>query len=552
MIGVLVVLLFTVPISIYLFFLPGQQSVNFNPNENPALIIGDQVLYEPGIVYKEETVFFSLKLFLEEVDSKASWNEEEKILTITTVDKLIRMNTEQLTTYINRQPLELSFPLQEIEENFYISLDFLLSFYPIEIGYARENNVVILDREETKPLPAEPLKSFRLRQKMSSRSPFYRLIEEEEKLLVFSEEDGWYRVRTKDGIIGYASKKDVGLKGAITLEKAEVDYPRQTPWKPAGEKINLTWEFAYNRPEPYSIPPMPGVNVVSPTWFHLNDEEGNLRNIANPLYVTWAHEQGYQVWALVTNNFDKELTHQVLKSPSKRQKVIDQLLSFAALYEFDGINIDFENMYYEDRDLLTQFVRELTPLAHEQGLTVSIDVTIKSTSRNWSMIYDRKALAEVVDYVALMTYDEHWAASPVAGSVASLPWVEAGLKGVLEEVPPEKLLLGIPFYTRLWKEEMLPGGGSNVSSNAYSMGRIREILEAQDVTLVWDHQAQQNYAEYTEDDIVYKVWLEDEESIRRRVDLVDKYNLAGVATWRRGFEDPEIWDIIAAGLEGRP
>jgi spore germination protein YaaH len=223
-------------------------------------------------------------------------------------------------------------------------------------------------------------------------------------------------------------------------------------------------------------------------------------------------------------------------------------LVFSSLYNLDGINIDFENMHFHDRDLLTQFMRELTPLAHEQGLTVSIDVTMISNSLNWSRIYDRPALAEIVDYVALMAYDEHWANSPVAGPVASLPWVERGLQAVLQEVPAEKLLLGMPFYARIWKEEMLEGGDVEVSANAYSMARVQETLKEKKAAVSWDERAKQNYAEYREGDILYRVWVEDAESIRQRVELVHKYNLAGVASWRRGFEKPEIWQIIQDAL----
>ncbi|TGV31235.1 glycosyl hydrolase, partial [Mesorhizobium sp. M00.F.Ca.ET.186.01.1.1] len=207
--------------------------------------------------------------------------------------------------------------------------------------------------------------------------------------------------------------------------------------------------------------------------------------------------------------------------------------------------------YYEDKERLVQFVRELTPYLHQQGLTVSIDVTIKSNAKTWSMFLDRKALAEVVDYMAVMTYDEHWAASPKAGSVASLPWVEAGLQGVLEEVPNEKLLLGVPFYTRLWTEAKQADGTVKVSSKALSMPRAQEWIAERKLTPVLDKASGQQYVEYRDpkDGNVYKMWLEDVSSMAKRMELVKKYDLAGVASWRRGFEVPEIWPTIEEGLK---
>ena len=242
----------------------------------------------------------------------------------------------------------------------------------------------------------------------------------------------------------------------------------------------------------------------------------------------------------------------MLGSLENRKNVINQLVVLARLFRLDGINIDFENIYYEDKDLFTQFLRELTPILHEQGLTVSVDVTVRSNSPNWSMVYDRPAISKIVDYVAVMTYDEHWRTSPVAGSVASLPWVEAGLIRMLEQVPREKLLLGVPFYTRIWEEEELADGTIQVTSKALSMRQAEETLKANNALISVDEAAGQNFGIYEDKGKVYKIWIEDEFSMRQRIELVRKYDLAGVASWRRGFEKSHIWDIIIEELTKRP
>ena len=212
-------------------------------------------------------------------------------------------------------------------------------------------------------------------------------------------------------------------------------------------------------------------------------------------------------------------------------------------FQLDGINIDFENVYYEDRDLLVQFVRELTPILHEAGIVVSWTLT-KSTSLNWSLCYDRKELGKVVDYMILMAYDEHWATSPVSGSVASIGWVEKGIVSLLEDVPAEKVILGLPFYTREWEERPAENGGIAVKSRALSMAQAKRIISQNGSSLSWDEKAGQHFAYYTKGDKVYKIWLEDDKSIQLKAALVNKYDLAGAASWRKGFEEPIIWEVL--------
>jgi spore germination protein YaaH len=355
----------------------------------------------------------------------------------------------------------------------------------------------------------------------------------------------WYAATTRAGQFGYVREKEVALRDIVT-PRAEAPQPKQ-PWRPQG-KINLTWEHVVSRnPDVAAIKDMPGLNVVSPTWFSVIDDQGTVKNKADSRYVRWAHARGYKVWALVDNGFDPARTSAVLSDLRKRESIIQQILAYASLYSLDGINIDFENINYSDRGLLVQFVREMAPLCREQGLVVSMDVTFKSKSLNWSMCYDRKALAQAVDYIMVMGYDEHTAGSPVAGSVGSLPWVEEGLQAVLEEVPADRLLLGVPFYTRLWREET-KNGVFTVTSKALGMEAAEETLRQNRAVIQWDAVARQNFGVFREGQAQCKIWLEDQESMALRVALVKKYGLAGIASWRRGFEKPAIWNVILNGL----
>lgn len=261
-------------------------------------------------------------------------------------------------------------------------------------------------------------------------------------------------MQLSSGYAGYTKASDIISDGQKTVEpKSTTPSRAERSWK--GKSVNLYWEAVYQRkPDPSTFGELPGVNVASPTWFSIIDGDGNVRSQADSAYVQWAHERGLEVWGLLSNSFEPDITTEALSSYEKRMNAIVQILEYSDLYKLDGINIDFENVYTKDGENVTQFMRELKPMAQAKNLIVSIDVTPKSNSEMWSAFLDRRALNSVVDYLIVMAYDEHWAASPVAGSVASLPWVGSSLSRIIEEddVPPEKLILGIPLYTRIWTE----------------------------------------------------------------------------------------------------
>ncbi|MEW5932753.1 MAG: glycosyl hydrolase family 18 protein [Bacillota bacterium] len=364
-------------------------------------------------------------------------------------------------------------------------------------------------------------------------------------LLVYDRVGGWLLVRSEGGVAGYVPVGQVQEAGTRLIELP----PRPDPVRVRGP-VCLTWEHVIRPggPDLTAIGPLPGVNVVSPTWLHLAGEDGSLSSACHASYVRWAHARGYAVWVLVGNNFDPDLTRRVLQDGKAREHLIRQLLVYCRLFGLDGVNVDFENVYPTEKGAFVRFVEELSRLAHPEGLVVSVDVTVKSPSPTWSGFLDRRALARAADYLAVMTYDEHYAGSPRAGSVASLPWVEQGIRGLLEEVPPGKLLLGIPFYTRLWKLERPPGGAPKLTSRALGMEEVEALLAERGIEPTFDPASGQDYARWEEGGATFQVWLENERSILARLKLAAKYGLAGVASWRRGFEKPAVWDVIAAEL----
>ncbi|MGM9540802.1 glycosyl hydrolase family 18 protein [Anaerovibrio sp.] len=299
---------------------------------------------------------------------------------------------------------------------------------------------------------------------------------------------------------------------------------------------------------------LPGVDVLSPSWFVIADERGRIkdkRGTAHPEYVRKAHGRGYKVWALITNDFNPDMTKKLLASPMGRANAVREMKALAKEYGLDGINIDFENIYPEDRDSLTDFVAEISRALRAEGLTVSMDITIPSSSGMWSRCYDRRALAEQVDYLMLMAYDEHGAASSVSGSVASLDWVEKGIAATLSEgVPPEKLVLGMPLYMRIWQEDIKTG---KAKGKTLSMSQAEKLIADRKLSPVWLAGEGQYYFEYTEGKKRYRVWQENRRSLALKAALISRYDLAGSAYWRSTLETADVWEALAQVIAaGRP
>ncbi len=330
--------------------------------------------------------------------------------------------------------------------------------------------------------------------------------------------------------------------GPAALVKKERRSREEPALDPLPKPFNLLWDhLTRDTPDLTAEEKISAVDVLAPTWFALIDEKGGMSNRGSVAYVRAAHDRGYRVWALVTNSFNKARTTKFLADGAAQNRFIAQLLACARIYGFDGINVDFEGVDNGDASRLTAFVKKLATAARTMGLTISIDIMVPS---NWSKCYERPALSNIVDYVAVMTYDEHWRTAPKAGSTASLPWVTAKLKDTLADIPAEKLLLGIPLYTREWEETKAKNGKISVKSKTLAMVSADLAMQAAGAQQRWLPQAGQNYFEYVSADKTYKVWVEDAYSITLRMELVQKNKLAGAAFWRKGFEKPEIWTQV--------
>ena len=335
----------------------------------------------------------------------------------------------------------------------------------------------------------------------------------------------------------------------VMLALAGFLLPAARAWgkaKPASPVI-LAWDHV--RVEPPNLetdPPHRAVNVLSPTWFVLSASDGSVGSKADPAYAASAKKRGVRVEPLFANGFDPDRTRAFLADSAARARSVLALAGFCRSLGLDGINIDFENVYDDDRDRLTSYVAELAKALRSLGLRTSIDVTVASDKPNWSACYDREALGRIVDAVVLMAYDENWRGGPVSGPVASIGWVERAVAELARLVPPGKIWLGVPLYTREWEETSVDGQWKKTGALALSMADAETRLSRNGAAIAWDASLGLRYGEYLKDGKRYRIWLEDERSLALKAGLAERYGLGGVAAWRRGFEKPAAWKVLAS------
>ena len=467
-------------------------------------------------------------------DDRVFYDEEEAILTITNVEEVIRIDTNKNT--------EFEIPLIKKDNKVYIGESYLEENYGFDVRKGEDGRLIVASNTEyEKPVAKVKSRKAELRVRPDKKAIIVSEVKKGHELIIFGEvENGYIRVRDENGIIGYVAEKQIKEIGKTEVKTDKVFTPKAVA-NPLNEKVKLVWDQMTVRiagnwdSEKYTK--IKGANVIAPTWFEFGDSEGNLIDRGHPSYVQAAKARGLQVWALMSHNFtEPQYTKEILTSTKKRQHVINQLVEMVKKYDLDGINIDIENIQPDFSREWVQFMRELYPQMQAIGATVSVDVYMPSA---WSRHYERAKISEVVDYFIVMAYDQHWSGSEQAGPTAGLSWVEEGIDLNLKEVPKEKLVLGMPFFTRIWEET-----ATGIKSKPYGMVVAQDTVKEWGVTPEYDEEHRQYYAEVTRGDTLYKVWLESSETIEERVAMIEKYGLAGYAGWKLGLEDSSVWEVL--------
>lgn len=528
-----------------------------NKSEETAIMVDGELTEARGVIIDGQ-IYVPISFVDDYLNKRFYWDANENLLVYTTPTDIIKANVGSSEYSIGKNKQSVSYQIIKTEgsENSFVALDFVKLYTGMEYKLYNEPNRVHIytGNIEEKAVTAKK-KTAEIRTGHNIKNNILKTLESGTPAYVLEEGENWYRVYTDDGFTGYVRKKECKETEAENIN-IEFEEPVYTNIQ-KDYTINMVWHqvtsVAANKQFSENITSMKGVNTISPTWFSLSDNEGNISSLASDDYVSLAHRCGIEVWGLVDNFSSEVSTKQVLSYTSKRERLVNQLISAAVQHNLDGLNIDFESIAPESGKDFIQFIRELSTKCRANGIVLSIDNYVPG----YTDYYDRKEQGIVADYVIIMGYDEYNASSDTSGSVASLPFVREGIEATLAEVPANKVINAIPFYTRLWKEtpkteEEIAAENPlsdvyipyKLSSEAMGMSSMDKVIANSGVETVWDDTAKQNYLEYEYSGSTYKMWIEDSASIEEKLKLMKEYNLAGVSAWKLGLEKSEIWDVI--------
>ena len=507
----------------------------YQVKDDEVALVYNYSLQKAKAIYKDGVVYIPLNWTRAILNDKFYYSDNEKLLSYALPTEIVYANFENVDN--NGKPL-----LIENEDKAYLSIETIKVYTDIWVETYTDGDIkkIYINDKFGKYEQASIKSKTGLRVDASNWSASIENVEldNDENVVVVEQKDKWCRVLTQNGVFGYVKKNH--LKNIVEAERVSNFIKPDYTSISMDEKVVLGWHqvttSAANSGMDKVVANTSGLNVISPTWFKLSDNKGNYTSIASKDYVDAAHKKGLKVWPLI-DNFSTEIsTLKILSSSENRKNLIANLMSDVEKYDFDGINIDFESLTQDNAPHFIQFMRELSVSCRNSGVVLSVDVPIPAS---YNMYYERDELAEVVDYVINMGYDEHYSGSD-EGSSASINFVKNSITDSLVEVPKEKLINAVPVYTRVWTKE-----NSKVSSSALGMSAAANWVKETNIELTWDDEVGQYTGQTTIGSARKYIWLEDERSMKLKMDAIKEEDLAGVAVWKLGLEPKEIWNVIS-------
>lgn len=510
-------------------------------NRNVTSNLKNEILIEDNVIYLSKS---DIANFFD----KYIYEDEETNQIITTYDKKIAaIGFENNEMMVNGSKKEIYAHVINRDDTIYIPISEMKDIYNIEIENIESTKVITMDSLDREQKQAIVTSNLAVKSSTNFIAKTIDRVEKGDTVIVISSENGYSRIITQSGKIGYIKSNK--------LENEFVVRQNMEEEKQIEGKINLTWDYfsQYGSAPDRSGTTIDGVNVVSPAFFYL-DSDGKLKeNVGDEgqAYIEWAHDNGYKVWPMVSNaeaaRESLSITSEIMNSYTKRQELIEDIVNMCVKYDLDGINVDFENMRQEDINMYSRFIIELTPRLKEIGLVTSVDVTAPDGGETWSLCFDRNVIGDVADYIIFMAYDQNGVSSTKPGTTAGYDWVELSLNKFLttEEIEPEKIILAVPLYTRVWTTN---SEGDIISNPTVAMKNIGNVIP-EGTEKKWDDDLKQNYVEYLDGDNTRQIWIEDIDSLKAKVSLIKEHNLAGVASWEKDMETDEFWSMLKEELE---
>lgn len=526
---------------------------NISEDSQVAITLNNTVLDSYATIINDQ-IYLDYNFVHDVLNERFYWDANENILLYTTASHVISAKAEETNYYVGKSSSDFGRPIVKASANSaWLDLEFVNSYSDFKYTYYESPSRLVITNEWKEITVATLKGNTEVRLKGGIKSPILADVKKGDVLTILEADNKWTKVATQDGIIGYVRSNKVKQTSSETLVSSHEEEEFRHIKK--DKSLNFLWHPVYSKAANSEIVTIlsstKGVDVVSPTWFELKDNNGNLASLASTDYVTYAHDHGVEVWALVKNfalsNADVDTTY-ILTHTSTRQNLVNQIVSFALQYNLDGINIDFESMKgAEIGDAYIQFLRELSIKCENNDIVLSTAVAIPTS---FNMVYNYREQADFVDYICIMAYDQHWGQASGEGPVASLDWVEDSVINTLAEgVPADQILLGIPFYTKLWN--LTPTSDETDEDVSYVIGyKNLGLTSAQNwmneniSSPEWIDENGQYYGETVKNGITYKMWLEDATSIEEKLKVMQEYKLAGAAFWSSDLDNTSIWEVI--------
>ena len=512
----------------------GKTNLVINNNNVTSKMKDDVYIDSKGVIYlsiNDVKNYFDKYINYDESSNRLITTSDTKIATLIKDKKNIDINgaTVSIASTVIEKDGKIYIPFSELAQN----------VYNVEIEHKESTDRVVIDSLDRELKKADSKKNIKVKYKAKKFSKTLAKVKQGEKVVVISQDDKWSKIRTENGIVGYVKNKTIAN---LTYVRENMEETKQI-----NGKVNLVWDYysEYAKAPNRNEENIEAVNVFSPSFFYLEKgSDGKVSENVNQEgkdYVEWAHNNGFKVWPMVSNNSYLTTTEGILNDYTKRRKLEDEIVRVAEEYNVDGINLDFENMNKADKDMYSRLVIELAPRLKDLGKTLTVDVTAPDGSETWSLCFDRDVIADVSDYIVFMAYDQYGTWWNKEWTTAGYNWIENNVKKFIgqEAVAKEKIILGIPLYTRLWKED-----NGKITSKVVNVKDVDNTLP-NDVQKKWDDELKQNYVEYTEGSATYKMWIEDEKSITEKIGLAKKYDLAGIAFWEKDREYEGFWQFVA-------
>ena len=525
-----------------------------------AIIIDNEVIGAKGII-SDNTPYIEYTVVRDCLNERFYVDMKENLLLYTLPQGTLEAEVGSKEYTLQKEVKKKEYPILKMEGDIaYIALRFVQEYTNMDFTlYKNPNRVMIVSRwGETTVSTVK--RNTQVRVAQNHKSKILTDVAMKDEVTVIESNGEWKKVRTKDGFVGYIKsnclKKERvefisrGFKEQI-YQNISKDYTINMAWHPV-DTSNASASILE------TIASTQGLTTISPTWFALKDVKGNIRSYASSKYVNYAHQVNMEVWAMLRDidaGIDSpEETYQVLSSTTNRKRLISQLMSEVLKNDIDGINVGFENISEECGEHYLQFLRELSVKCRQNEIVLSVNSPVPSTGKTQ---YNLEEQGKVVDYVIIKGYDEYHKDSYESGPVASLPFVEQGIKDALKVVPKKKLINAVAFYAKLWteipktEEELKAQEGTeegkypfHVTCVNYGMGKLYIPIANGGGKVVFDEKTGLNYAEWESGGATYKMWLEDEHSLEEKLKFIDEYDLAGISAWRLGFEKSGVWELI--------